>query len=44
MRGGDAKAAALFSYVSCERVGWMFTLTATAYNLVRPPKLVEAAA
>jgi transposase len=26
------------------RVGWMFTLTATAYNLVRLPKLVEAAA
>jgi len=26
------------------RVGWMFTLTATAYNLVRLPKLVGAAA
>jgi hypothetical protein len=26
------------------RVGWMFTLTATAYNLVRLTKLVGAAA
>jgi hypothetical protein len=26
------------------RVGWMFMLTATAYNLVRLPKLVGAAA
>ena len=26
------------------RVGWMFTLTATAYNLVRLRKLVAAAA
>jgi transposase len=26
------------------RVGWMFTLTATAYNLVRLPKLLAAAA
>jgi transposase len=26
------------------RVGWMFTLTATAYNLVRLPKLVSAVA
>jgi hypothetical protein len=26
------------------RVGWMFTLTATAYNLVRLPKLVGARA
>ena len=26
------------------RVGWMFTLTATVYNLVRLPKLVAAAA
>jgi len=25
-------------------VGWMFTLTATAYDLVRLPKLVEAVA
>ncbi|WP_451989334.1 hypothetical protein [Azospirillum argentinense] len=25
------------------RVGWMFTLTATAYNLIRPPKLLAAA-
>ncbi len=24
------------------RVGWMFTLTATAYNLVRLPKLLAA--
>ena len=29
---------------SLARVGWMFTLTATAYNLVRLPKLVGAAA
>ena len=26
------------------RVGWMFTLATTAYNLVRLPKLLEAAA
>jgi len=26
------------------RVGWMFTLTATAYNLVRLTKLVGAVA
>ena len=26
------------------RVGWIFTLTATAYNLVRLPKLLGAAA
>jgi hypothetical protein len=26
------------------RVGWVFTLTATAYNLVRLPKLVAATA
>ena len=25
-----------------ERVGWMFTLTAAAYNLIRLPKLIEA--
>jgi hypothetical protein len=25
------------------RVGWQFTLTATAYNLVRIPKLVAVA-
>jgi len=25
-------------------VGWMFTLTAAAYNLVRMPKLLGAAA
>jgi hypothetical protein len=23
------------------RVGWTFTLTAAAYNLVRPPKLIS---
>ena len=27
-----------------ERVGWIFTLTATAYNLVRLAKLVGAVA
>jgi IS5 family transposase len=27
-----------------ERVGWTFTLTAAAYNLVRIPKLLQAAA
>jgi hypothetical protein len=26
-----------------DRVGWMFTLTAAAYNLVRLPKLMVAA-
>jgi len=26
-----------------ERVGWMFTLTAAAYNLVRMRNLLEAA-
>ena len=24
----------------CDRVGWTFNLTATAYNLVRKPKLL----
>ena len=27
-----------------DRVGWMFTLTAAAYNLVRLPKLMAEAA
>ena len=27
-----------------DRAGWMFTLTAAAYNLVRMPKLLAAAA
>lgn len=31
-------------YRGLARVGWMFTLTATAYNLVRLPKLVGAVA
>jgi IS5 family transposase len=26
----------------CDRVGWTFTLTAVAYNLVRIPKLLDA--
>ena len=26
------------------RIGWMFTLTSTAYNLIRLPKLMGAAA
>ena len=26
-----------------ERVGWIFALTATAYNLIRLPKLLAAA-
>ena len=26
-----------------ELVGWMFTLTAAAYNLIRPPKIMEPA-
>ena len=26
------------------RVGWMFTLTLTAYNLIRLPKLIAAVA
>ena len=29
---------------SLARVGWMFTLTATAYNLIRLPKLVAIVA
>jgi transposase len=44
---GWSKAAAGFRktrHRGLARVGWMFTLTATAYNLVRLPKLMEAAA
>src|SRR6267378_2666335 len=43
---GWAKSAAGFRktrHRGLARVGWMFTLTATAYNLVRLPKLVGAA-
>ncbi len=43
---GWTKAAAGFRktrHRGLARVGWMFTLTATAYNLVRLPKLVAAA-
>jgi hypothetical protein len=31
-------------YRGLSRVGWMFTLTAAAYNLIRLPKLVGAVA
>jgi IS5 family transposase len=44
---GWAKAAAGFRktrHRGLARVGWMFTLTATAYNLVRLPKLMTAVA
>jgi transposase len=44
---GWAKGAAGFGkthHRGLPRVGWMFTLTATAYNLVRLPKLVGAVA
>src|SRR6516225_552756 len=44
---GWTKAAAGFRkthHRGLARVGWMFTLTATAYNLVRLPKLVQAVA
>jgi transposase len=44
---GWTKAAAGFRkthHCGLARVGWMFTLTATAYNLVRLPKLVGAVA
>jgi hypothetical protein len=44
---GWTKAAAGFRKtitVVLPRVGWMFTLSATAYNLVRLTKLVPAAA
>ncbi len=44
---GWTKAAAGFRktrHRGLARVNWMFTLTATAYNLVRLPKLVGAAA
>src|ERR1700674_1502224 len=44
---GWTKAAAGFRkthHRGLARVGWMFTLTTTAYNLVRLPKLVGAAA
>ena len=44
---GWAKGAAGFRQThhrGLARVGWMFTLTATAYNLVRLPKLMGAAA
>ena len=43
---GWAKTAAGFRktrHRGLARVGWMFTLTATAYNLVRLPKLVGVA-
>jgi hypothetical protein len=43
---GWAKPAAGFRktrHRGVARVGWMFTLKATAYNLVRLPKLVRAA-
>ena len=42
---GWAKATAGFRktrHSGLVRVGWMFTLTATVYNLVRLTKLVEA--
>ena len=44
---GWAKTVAGFRkthHRSLSRVGWMFMLTATAYNLVRLPKLVTATA
>jgi transposase len=44
---GWAKAAAGFRkthHRGLARLGWMFTLTATAYNLVRLPKLVRVVA
>jgi hypothetical protein len=44
---GWSKAAAGFRkthHRGLARVAWMFTLTATAYNLVRLPKLVGAVA
>ena len=44
---GWTKAAAGFRkthHRGLARVGWVFTLTATAYNLVRLPKLVAGAA
>jgi len=44
---GWTKAAAGFRQTrhrGLARVGWMFALTVTAYNLVRLPKLVGAAA
>ena len=43
---GWSKAAAGFRktrHCGLARVGWMFTLTATAYNLVRLSKLVGGA-
>ncbi len=43
---GWAKSAAGFRQTrhrGTARVGWMFTLTAAAYNLVRLPKLLGAA-
>jgi transposase len=44
---GWSKAVAGFDktrHRGLARVGWMFTLTATAYNLVRLPKLIAAVA
>jgi transposase len=38
--GGQRKTR----YRGTARVGWMFTLTAAAYNLIRMPKLLNAAA
>jgi len=44
---GWTKAAAGFRkthHRGLARVSWTFTLTATAYNLIRLPKLVQAVA
>jgi hypothetical protein len=44
---GWTKAAAGFRktrHRDLSRVGWMFTLTTTAYNLVRLPKPLEVTA
>ena len=37
-------AAAQTRYRGTPRVGWMFTLSAAAYDLIRLPKLLGAAA
>ena len=40
---GREAALAKIRHRGLDRVGWMFTLTAAAYNLVRLPKLLAEA-
>ena len=40
----DIGVQSLLTYEKSRLVGWMFTVTAAAYNLVRIPKLLTAEA